>query len=148
MYQLLVHLFPNAHAFIEETKALIKRQGFVTTFGDYPLALRDYFNKHTGTIEKAAHAGVNYIVQGTEGVIVKRAMSLCDTYLSTHYPDGRIALQVHDELDFEVPARIPKHHVRNLKSLMEQAASDYGIHAPVDVALITTRWDKEVKVKL
>jgi DNA polymerase I-like protein with 3'-5' exonuclease and polymerase domains len=91
---------------------------------------------------------VNYIVQGAEGVIVKRAMALCDAYLTSEYPEGRIALQVHDELDFEVPVRMPKKHVRNLKDLMESAASHYGVKAPVEVNLITNRWDKELKIHL
>ena len=81
-------------------------------------------------------------------VIVKRAMRLCDDYLVSEYPEGRLVLQVHDEIDFEVPARLPKKHVRNLKALMEQAASEYGIHAPVEISLITHRWDKETKICL
>lgn len=141
-------MFPNAHAFIEETKASINEIGYVETLGSYPLELKTHINKWNGREEKAAHAGVNYIVQGAEGVIVKRAMALCDAYLTSEYPEGRIALQVHDELDFEVPARIPKKHVRNLKDLMESAASHYGVKAPVEVNLITDRWDKELKIKL
>ena len=148
LWDTVTSLFPNAHAFIEETKRLIKKQGFVTTLGNYPLELRDKLNKWTGVWEKAAHAGVNYIVQGAEGVIVKRAMRLCDDYLSSEYPEGRIALQVHDELDFEVPQRVPKKHVRALKQCMEDAASHYGIYAPVDIKLITHRWDQEVSIKL
>jgi hypothetical protein len=31
---------------------------------------------------------------------------------------------------------------------MESAASQYGIHAPVEASLITHRWDKEVKILL
>lgn len=148
LWDTVTTLFPNAHAFIEQTKELINEQGYVLTLGNYPLELKEHVNKWTGRIEKAAHAGVNYIVQGAEGVIVKRAMRLCDDYLLSEYPEGRIALQVHDEVDFEVPVRVPKKHVRNLVSLMEQAASYYGIHAPVEANLITHRWDKETKIKL
>lgn len=148
LWDVVTTLFPNAHAFIEETKATINEVGYIETLGAYPLELKSHINKWTGREEKAAHAGVNYIVQGAEGVIVKRAMALCDNYLTSEYPEGRIALQVHDELDFEVPIRIPKKHVRNLKDLMEAAASTYGIKAPVEVNLITHRWDKELKIAL
>lgn len=148
LWDTVTKLFPNAHAFIEETKKTINQTGEVTCLGGYPLALKDYLNKYTGRVEKAAHAGVNYIVQGNEGIIVKRAMRLCDDYFTSEYPEGRIALQVHDEVIFEVPARLPKRHVRNLKSLMEQAAAGYGIHAPAEVALVTHRWDRELKVSL
>lgn len=148
LWDTVTELFPNAHAFIEETKASINQIGYVETVGGYPLELKSHINKWTGREEKAAHAGVNYIVQGAEGVIVKRAMKLCDDYLVSEYPEGRIALQVHDEIDFEVPVKLPKKHVRNLKDLMESAASQYGIHAPVEASLITHRWDKEVKILL
>lgn len=148
LWDTVITIFPNAHAYIEQTKAVINEVGFIETLGSYPLELKSHINKWTGREEKAAHAGVNYIVQGAEGVIVKRAMALCDNYLTSEYPEGRIALQVHDELDFEVPIRIPKKHVRNLKDLMESAASVYGIKAPVEVNLITHRWDKELKIAL
>lgn len=147
LWSTVTSLFPNAHAFIEETKAYIQRHGLVYTVGGYPLALKDYLNKHTGEYEKAAHAGVNYIVQGAEGVIVKRAMRLCDDYLTSEYPEGRIVLQCHDELVFEFPAYFPKKHVWNIVNLMEQAASEYGIHAPVDPELCTQSWNKSVKVQ-
>jgi DNA polymerase-1 len=148
MYKLLLSLFPSAHAFIEETKISINQIGYVETLGGYPLELKSHVNKWTGREEKAAHAGVNYIIQGAEGVIVKRAMKLCDDYFTSEYPEGRIALQVHDELLFEVPVKIPKKHVRNLTNLMESAASYYGIIAPVEASLMTHRWDKEVKILL
>lgn len=148
LWTTVTELFPNAHRFIQQTKASIAETGFVTTLGGYPLELRDQVNQWTGRVEKAAHAGVNYLVQGAEGVIVKRAMKLCDDYLISEYPEGRIALQVHDELDFEVPERIPKTHVRNLKALMEQAATEHGVYAPVEIKLITQRWDKEVRIVL
>ena len=147
MYRLLLSLFPNAHAFIEETKTRIGIQGYVETLGDYPLALKDYLNKHTGRMEKAAHAGVNYIVQGAEGVIVKRAMRLCDDYLTSEYPEGRIVLQCHDEIVFEVNRCVPKKHVFALTDLMQKAADEYGIYAPVEAELCTQSWDRSVKVR-
>lgn len=148
LWSTVTELFPNAHRFIEETKDQIREHGRIYTLGNYPLELKDYINKHTGRMEKAAHAGVNYIIQGAEGVIVKHAMRLCDDYLTSEYPEGRLVMQVHDELDFDIPAYAPKRHVANLKSLMETAAARYGIIAPVEANLITKRWDKEVRIAL
>jgi DNA polymerase-1 len=147
LWNTVLSMFPNAHAFIEQTKADIRARGYIETSGGYPLELRDNINPYTGRLEKAAHAGVNYIVQGTEGVIVKRAMRLCDDYLTSEFPEGRLVLQCHDELVFEAPKYFPKKHVWNLTDLMEQAAADYGVKAPVDPELVTTCWDKSVKVR-
>jgi DNA polymerase I-like protein with 3'-5' exonuclease and polymerase domains len=109
--------------------------------------LKSHVNKWTGREEKAAHAAVNYIVQGAEGVIVKRAMALCDAYLTSEYPEGRIALQVHDELIFETPIRPPKKHVFAITELMEQAASHYGVTAPAEAEICFGAWDKPIKVR-
>lgn len=147
LWDTVLALFPNAHSFIEETKQQINRDGIVRTMGDYPLTLKLQVNKWNGNIEPAAHAGVNYIVQGSEGVIVKRAMRLCDDYLSSEFPEGRIVLQVHDELVFEMPARFPKRHAFALANCMEQAAKDYGLHAPVEPELIVRQWDKSVPIR-
>lgn len=146
LWDTVLELFPNAHGFIEQTKDQINRDGIVRTMGDYPLTLKMQVNKWNGTIEPAAHAGVNYIVQGSEGVIVKRAMRLCDDYLSSEFPEGRIVLQVHDELVFEMPKRFPKRHAFSLADCMMQAASELGLHAPVDPELIVSRWDKSVPI--
>ncbi len=64
----------------------------------------------------------------------------------TEYPEGRIVLQVHDELVFEMPERFPKKHAFALADCMMQAASELGLHAPVEPELIVSRWDKSVPI--
>ena len=80
-------------------------------------------------------------------MIAKRAMLLCDDYLVSEFPVGRILLQCHDELIFEMPAYFPKKHCWALCELMEQAAAEYGIKAPVDPELCMSRWDKSVSIR-
>jgi DNA polymerase I-like protein with 3'-5' exonuclease and polymerase domains len=74
-------------------------------------------------------------------------MKYCHDYFLSEFPQGRIALQCHDELVFEMPARFPKKHVWALTELMEKAGADYGVKAPVDPELCFTRWDKSVKIR-
>jgi DNA polymerase I-like protein with 3'-5' exonuclease and polymerase domains len=155
----VLKLFPNAHAFIEKTKREIAETGIVYTAGrsgtegtgptgsGYPLHLDIAFNQWSGRDEFKGHAGVNYIVQGTEGVIVKRAMRYCYDYLLQNYPAGRVALQCHDELVFEMPVKFPKKHVWGLVDCMERAALDYGVEAPVDPELVINGWNKSVKIR-
>lgn len=82
LYQDVLRLFPNAHKFIERTKEGIRRDGCVYTLGGYPLAIPLRSNKwRPDVLAPAAHAGVNYIVQGTEGEIVKLGIALCHKFL-------------------------------------------------------------------
>ena len=142
LWDLVTEMLPKVHSYIEHIKQEIKENPCVFTLGGYPLDVPLKINKWKGTMEKAAHAAVCYIVQGSEGVIVKRAMRLCDDYLTQYYPEGRIAMQVHDEINFEMPARFPRKHASRLKELMEQAATEYGVSAPVNTELVTHSWSR------
>ena len=130
LYGYLMQCFPNAKEFIEQTKALIAQEGLVYTLGGYPLhiPLRD---NPWGGQSYAAHMGVNYIIQGTEGELVKRAMALTYNYLRVHYPAGKLVMQIHDELIFDAPARTPTRHIAKLCELMNQAGKELGINSPV-----------------
>lgn len=101
LYQDVLRLFPNAHKFIERTKEGIRRDGCVYTLGGYPLAIPLRSNKwRPDVLAPAAHAGVNYIVQGTEGEIVKLGIALCHEFLycgvsmhhliESHYAHGGV----------------------------------------------------------
>jgi len=83
LYAYLMTCFPGAHNFIRQTKELIKETGIVYTLGGYPLHIPVQHN-HWGS-GYAAHMGVNYVVQGTEGEIVKYAMRTCDDYLTENF---------------------------------------------------------------
>jgi len=141
-------MFPNAHDFIQYQKELLKNGDPVRTLGGYPLDVPMKEVKWKATQEKAAHAAVCYVVQGSEGEIVKRAMRMCDDYLASNYSAGHLCLQVHDELDFDMPAKFPKKHGLRLKQLMEEAALHYGVLAPVECEITTRRWNETKEVKL
>lgn len=146
LYSYLMASFPNAHSFITETKEKIRSTGIVHTLGGYPLHIP--MTEKFGRQCYAAHMGVNYIVQGTEGEIVKRAMRLCDDYLSSEYPEARLVMNVHDEIVFQTPAKPPKRHIRQLCHLMKSAGSYYGVDTPVDAEVCPRNLAHKIKVKL
>lgn len=157
-------MFPTAHKFMQTTIRQVRKNGCVYTPGGYRLTCLE------------AHKGVNYIVQGSEGEIVKRAMTGCYDYLSTtpsnKIPDpSYLCLQVHDELVFDMAYRgkIPPKklvvdyideegkkkqkakrgafpHVNELCRIMEAAGSHYGMITPVDPELILDSWDHGAKL--
>jgi DNA polymerase-1 len=148
LWSVVCEMFPNAHDFIQQQKDLIRMGEPVRTIGGYPLDVPTRFNHWKGTHESAAHAAVCYIVQGSEGEIVKRAMRKCDDYLVSSFPAGRLVMQVHDEISFDMPARFPKTHARALKTCMEEAALEFGVHAPVNCEITTKLWNECKKVSL
>jgi len=132
LYTYLMDCFPGAKQFLDDTKKKIRSTGQIHTLGGYPLQIPVTPNPWNGEYTYAAHMGVNYIVQGTEGEIVKRAMVQTDRYLTSTYPEARLVMQIHDEIIFDTPANPPPHHIHNLCRIMERAGSFYGVTTPVE----------------
>lgn len=147
LWNTVTSMFPNAHQYMKSTKWRVRKDKYVTTKFGYRL----YLPYREGRL--AEHAGVNYIVQGDEGDIVKNAMIMNYEYLNgikTAFDKGEepfITLQVHDEIIYDFPImdnRSIKYHAKKLKKNMEKAGSDLGMRTPVDVEIIRKTWDNGV----
>lgn len=154
----VVAIFPSAHKFMEKTQWQVRKRGCVYTPGGYRL-----------TCDKP-HAGVNYIVQGSEAEIVKRALVETHRYfvgLNRGGINAKLRLMVHDEIVSSFPSDSNKltqesytqdgkekigirlrdyTHVRTIKKIMEDAGSHYGIITPADPEIVISSWDKAHKV--
>jgi DNA polymerase I-like protein with 3'-5' exonuclease and polymerase domains len=148
LYEELMRMFPNAKEFLIETKEQIQESGLVYTMGGYPLKIPQRITPWDARLTYAAHMGVCYRVQGTEGEIVKKAMVDCDNYMVDEMEDSRIVMQIHDEIVFQTPAKPPKKHIRHLSQIMEQAGAHFGVETPVDVELCQRSLDRKVSVIL
>lgn len=126
----LQQLFPRARSFINTTKRLVKKEQRVHTRSGYPLTCYE------------DHAGVNYIVQGDEGIIVKRALVYVDDYLSEFLPEAFITLQVHDEIIIDAPASTSLTHLDSIMNRMTEAGLTIGMTTPVEAKIITTNWSE------
>lgn len=144
--------FPDAVAFINENKKIADETGYVLTPGGYPLR----------TPDGRSYAATNYIVQGAEGELVKKAITLCDDFLDSHYPEtpylsdtlipyddynpvlvrpGFLAEQIHDELLFDLPITTDLPYViQSLMDCMIQGGAHFGFKLKVEAKLITTNW--------
>ncbi len=95
--------YPGIRDYMDRTKALAAKQGFVTTiFGR---------KVHTPGIGAkgpqrafAERAAINAPLQGAAADIIKRAMIRVPAALAKNKLKARMLLQVHDELIFEAPA--------------------------------------------
>ncbi len=146
-------LFPCVTESINRTVSFVKQYGYVETMGGYRLYM--YKSK--------AYAGVNYIVQGTEGEIVKTALTNCDRYLidnrllSFDYSNivykSKVALilQVHDELLFSLQKKLGRERVTkvlsDLASIMQEAGNYYGVPCVCKPEIIEDNWSEAMKLQ-
>lgn len=128
--------FPNAAKFMAKTQRDARRIGCVRTLFGYRLF----------TPPGRAYAGVNYIVQGTAGDILKNAMIDCEQCIIdnnwTHHV--RMVLTVHDELVFEVEKSLPNHRgvIGELALIMEAQGDPIDLFTPVDVNRVIKKWSE------
>ena len=95
--------FPGIKDYMESTKAFLREHGFVAT-----IFQRKCHYPQIATAKQAEkafyeRAAINAPIQGSAADIIRRAMVRMDDALLSAGLAGRMLLQVHDELVFEVP---------------------------------------------
>jgi DNA polymerase I-like protein with 3'-5' exonuclease and polymerase domains len=138
IYALLKDKMPSVLDFMQQIEHQIRNYGFVFTPGRYKL----YIDK--------PHKGVNYICQGGEGEIVKRAQYGIQTYLDQMTEPGKMfmTLYVHDELVFDCEQGYGRHHIGNILRIMLDAAKSFGIPCKASVKFVGTDWASGQKVQV
>ena len=88
--------------FIDETVATARERGYVTTHLGRRRYLPDLRSRNRVLRQAAERMAVNTVIQGTAADLIKKAMVDVDAALAEAGRPGRMILQVHDELVFEV----------------------------------------------
>ncbi|MFK8076849.1 MAG: DNA polymerase I [Granulosicoccus sp.] len=96
--------YPGVKAYMDDTRALAKEQGYVETVLGRRLYLPDINARNAQMRNYAERTAINAPMQGTAADIIKRAMISVDHWLNSDGIDARIIMQVHDELVLEVKA--------------------------------------------
>lgn len=146
-------LFPCVTESIDRTVSFVKRHGYVETAGGYRLHVQ----------RNKAYAGVNYIVQGTEGDIVKTALTNCDSYLISNrlvnfdYSNivvkskAALILQIHDELLFSLQKKLGRERIvkvlSDLATIMQDAGKQYGVPCICKPEIIEDNWSQAIKLQ-
>ena len=126
--------YPGVARYMDATRALAKRQGYVETVFGRRLWLPE-INSHNGPRRQAAErAAINAPMQGTAADLIKLAMVATAEWLQRESLRTRLIMQVHDELVFEVPdgelervrARVPE-SMDSVASLKVPLAVDVGV---------------------
>ncbi len=97
--------YPGVKAYMDDTRATARRQGYVETVFGRRLYLPEINARNAARRQYAERSAINAPMQGSAADIIKRAMLRVDAWLSAHALDARMIMQVHDELVFEVAER-------------------------------------------
>jgi DNA polymerase I len=136
--------FPGIRAYMDETKAKAREQGYVETI----FGRRMHFPriKSTNPSERSflERASINAPIQGSAADIIRRAMIRMDKALATDNLNVTMLLQVHDELIFEAPENEVEAAIPVIRRIMEKApepARQLSVPLQVDVRA-ANNWDE------
>ena len=131
--------FPLVESYIKSQAEISKKIGYCLTMGGYPL----------NVTRSKAYKACNYIVQGTEGEIVKEAIVLTSEYCNQPSILFHPVMTIHDEIIFQSKNKLsmkdtdkmkPKSQLLTLQKLMNKAAENVGVVSKVDCSLTDTLW--------
>jgi DNA polymerase I len=114
--------YPGIRDYMERTKLAARRQGYVTTLFGRRCHVPGINDKNPARRSFMERASINAPLQGTAADIIKRAMIRIPPALAAARLSGRMLLQVHDELLFEVPEAEIEATATLVRQVMEGAA--------------------------
>lgn len=132
--------YPGVKDYMERTRALAAKQGFVETLFGRRLYLPEINARNFARRQAAERTAINAPMQGSAADIIKRAMLAVDRWLQASTLQSRMIMQVHDELVCEVPEDELDELKSRITSLMESAAS-LDVPLVVDVG-VGANWDE------
>jgi DNA polymerase-1 len=94
--------YPGVREFMDRTRELARRQGYVETLFGRRLHAPDIAVANMARRQAAERAAINAPMQGTAADLIKLAMIAVDRWIADSGVDVRMIMQVHDELVFEV----------------------------------------------
>jgi len=94
--------YPGVREFMDNTRKLAKKQGFVETIAGRRLWLPEINSRNRQRQQAAERAAINAPLQGTAADIIKRAMIDVDAWIQSKKVPANLVMQVHDELVLEV----------------------------------------------
>jgi DNA polymerase-1 len=135
-----IHRYFSRHsrvkAYLEETLEEARRQGWVTTLLGRRRQIPQINSSNRILRQEAERAAINTPLQGTAADIIKKAMLEMEPALKKAGLSGRMLLQLHDELLFEVPTGELAATARVVRRVMEEVVK---LQAPLVVELRSGR---------
>ncbi len=132
--------YPGVKAYMDNIRETAREQGFVETVFGRRLYLPEINAKNVNRRQYAERTAINAPMQGTAADIIKRAMIEVHAWLQREQADGRMIMQVHDELVFEVAKDAIDVFETQVTTIM-CAAADLSVPLRVDVGR-GINWDE------
>jgi DNA polymerase I len=115
--------YPGVARYMESTRELARRQGYVETVFGRRLWLPEINSPNGPRRSGAERAAINAPMQGTAADLIKLAMIAVSRWISTEGLATRLIMQVHDELVLEVPDSEVERVRSNVPALMSSVAA-------------------------
>jgi DNA polymerase-1 len=132
--------YPGVKAYMDNTRESASKQGYVETVFGRRLYLPEINARNAQRRQYAERSAINAPMQGTAADIIKRAMIEVHHWLTEGNRGGRMIMQVHDELVFEVAEDKVDAFSKQVSELMSSAA-DLSVPLLVDVGT-GNNWDE------
>jgi len=135
--------FPGIRAYMERMKQQCREQGYVETLFGRRCWIPGIRDSNAARRSFAERQAINAPLQGSAADIIKRAMARVPPELAKAGLKGRMLLQVHDELVFEVPEAEVEKTAAVVKDVMEGAmAPRHSLSVPLVVETgAAQNWD-------
>jgi DNA polymerase-1 len=130
--------YPGVKKYMQEIVEFGIQNGYVETALGRRRYLPDLRARNKMVQSFARRMALNTPIQGTSADIIKLAMIKVADMLQTHHLQGRLLLQVHDELLLEVPRSELEETADIVKNCMENA---FALKVPLLVSMkVGTNW--------
>jgi DNA polymerase-1 len=132
--------YPGVHKYMEQTRELARKQGYVQTVYGRRLYVPDINSSQMMRRRAAERAAINAPMQGTAAEMIKLAMIRLDHWIRNGTLDIKMIMQVHDELVFEVAKQDVDAAIPHIRDIMV-TAMDLSVPLEVDVRA-GDNWDE------
>ena len=132
--------YPGVKIYMDDIREKTSKDGYVETVFGRRLYLPEINARNAQRRQYAERSAINAPMQGTAADIIKRAMISVHEWLSSDKANGRMIMQVHDELVFEVAEDKINAFAERVSNIM-CAAADLSVPLKVDIGT-GKNWDE------
>ena len=125
--------YPGVRAYLDETVEEARKLGFVSTMWGRRRLVPDIGARNAMVRSAAERTAMNHPMQGSAADIIKIAMSRVEQALNQGNYQSELIMQIHDELDLQVPETELKEVAALVKATMESVV-DLRVPLVADVS--------------